>query len=135
MKTLEVRTPRRECFVEVTAEVTESLRRSGAGDGVCHVFVSHTTAGITINENADPAVTEDVLAFLSEAVPRGRPYRHGEGNSDAHIKASLMGSSVQIPVSDGRLVLGTWQGIYLAEFDGPRSRKIHVTLLPASPSD
>jgi secondary thiamine-phosphate synthase enzyme len=126
---LPVKTPRRECFVDVTAAVARCVQGSGIVDGLCHVFVTHTTAGVTINENADPAVTEDILAFLADAVPRGRPYRHAEGNSDAHIKASLLGSSVFVPVSQGRLALGTWQGIYFAEFDGPRARELRVTLL------
>jgi secondary thiamine-phosphate synthase enzyme len=126
METFEVKTPTRECFVDITSRVTGALEGSGVRDGLCVVFVPHTTAGITINENADPDVSRDIIAFLGEEVPRSWPYRHAEGNSDAHIKASLIGSSVQIPVAQGRLALGTWQGIYLAEFDGARSRKVHV---------
>ena len=131
METLDIRTPDRECLIDITSQVVRIVDRWAAEEGICHVFVPHTTAGVTINENADPDVCRDVLTFLTDAVPRNRPYRHVEGNSDAHIKASLMGSSVQVPVSGGRLVLGTWQGIYLAEFDGPRIRKVSVVLLKA----
>lgn len=126
METFEVKTPSRECFVDITPKVAKALAVSGVSDGLCVVFVPHTTAGVTINENADPDVSRDVVAFLGEAVPRSWPYRHAEGNSDAHIKSSLMGSSVQIPVAGGRLALGTWQAVYLAEFDGARTRKVHV---------
>jgi secondary thiamine-phosphate synthase enzyme len=129
METLEVRSPKRGCLVEITRDVARALERSGRTEGICHVFVPHTTAGITMNENADPAVQEDILSHLAEMVPESRAYLHGEGNSDAHIKASLMGSSVQVPFSKGRLSLGTWQGIYLAEFDGPRTRKVQVVFL------
>ncbi len=126
METLTVKTTRRECLVDITAAVAEVVRRRGGG--LCTVFVPHTTAGVTINENADPDVAADLLHHLSELVPRNRPYRHTEGNSDAHIKATLVGSSVQVPVVGGRLALGTWQGIFLAEFDGPRTRKVQVVL-------
>ncbi|WP_025324459.1 secondary thiamine-phosphate synthase enzyme YjbQ [Deferrisoma camini] len=124
MHTLSVKTPRRECFVDITREVARAVE--GTDAVLCTVFVPHTTAGVTINENADPDVAADLLAHLAELVPRNGPYRHAEGNSDAHVKATLVGSSVQVPVAGGRLVLGTWQGIYLAEFDGPRTRKVHV---------
>jgi secondary thiamine-phosphate synthase enzyme len=126
VETFQVRTPRRECFIEITEAVSGAVANAGAREGLCTVFVPHTTAGVTINENADPDVERDIIAFLSESVPRNWPYRHREGNSDAHIKASLMGSSVQVPVASGRLVLGTWQGIYFAEFDGPRHRSVHI---------
>ncbi len=94
---------------------------------MCTIYVPHTTAGVTINENADPDVRQDMLLALNSLVPDSLPYRHAEGNSPAHVKASLMGSSVQVIIQEGRLVLGTWQGIYLCEFDGPRRRRVFVT--------
>jgi secondary thiamine-phosphate synthase enzyme len=122
---LSVSTRSREQLVDVTAEVSRALHQSGVRDGVVTVFVPHTTAAVTINENADPSVGADILKGLSELVPHGAPhYRHAEGNSDAHIKASLVGPSVQVLVENGEVVLGTWQGIYFCEFDGPRSRKL-----------
>jgi secondary thiamine-phosphate synthase enzyme len=128
MYTFEVRTPQRECLTDITDQIQGALGKAAAQTGLCTVFVPHTTAAVTINENADPDVGRDILAFLSELVPRSWPYRHREGNSDAHIKASLLGASVQIPIRAGRLVLGTWQGVYFAEFDGPRTRSVHVVV-------
>jgi len=129
MKELTVRTSRRDEFVDITAEVQQIVAASGIKDGVCTVFVPHTTAGITINENADPDVVADILHALDKAVPWTSPhYRHSEGNTAAHIKASMMGSSVQILVKNGRLQFGTWQAIYFCEFDGPRARKAWVTV-------
>ncbi len=125
MKQLELSTPR-EGFVNITAEVMTAVRESGVRAGFCQVFVPHTTAGVTINENADPDVVTDMLRGLNAMVP-DLPYRHREGNSPAHIKASIMGASVTIPISDGVLFLGTWQGIYLCEFDGPRRRTVCVS--------
>ena len=127
MWTLEVRTTERTAFVDVTRQVADLVR--GAGDGAVVVFVPHTTAGVTINEDADPSVRTDLEMALDRMVPGDLPFRHAEGNSDAHAKASLMGSSVTVPVVDGALQLGTWQGIYFAEFDGPRRRRVFVTLL------
>lgn len=126
MKTIQVKTPRRECFVDITNEVEREASESKVKNGLCTVFIPHTTAGVTINENADPDVCRDMLAFLADAIPRDWPFRHSEGNSDAHLKASFMGFSVQIPIEDGKLALGTWQGIYLSEFDGPRTRKASI---------
>jgi len=126
--TFEIRTPSRECLVEITSHVADFVRQGGIAEGLCTVFVPHTTAGVTINENADPDVRRDMVAFLAELVPARWPFRHGEGNSDAHIKATLVGSSVQMPLTRGKLTLGTWQGIFLAEFDGARTRKIHVVV-------
>ncbi len=124
-----VRTRQRCELIDVTREVAEAVRSSGVGEGREFVFVPHTTAAVTINENADPDVQHDVLLTLAELIPQDRRgYRHGEGNSDAHVKASLLGSSETILVQDGRLVLGTWQGIYFAEFDGPRTRQMHVAV-------
>ncbi|MBN2584746.1 MAG: YjbQ family protein [Planctomycetes bacterium] len=128
MQTFPVRTARREQMIDITEQVAAAIR-GGAEEGICQVFVPHTTAGVTINENADPSVVADILAKTSRMVPRDEGYTHAEGNSDAHIKASLFGFSVMIPVSGGRLVLGTWQGIYFCEFDGPRTRTVHVQLL------
>ncbi len=124
--TLSVRTRARSEMIDITSRVEEELRRSGLRDGVCFVFIPHTTAGVTINENADPSVMADIQASLDRLVPWEGPYSHLEGNSAAHIKGSLVGSSVTVLVESGRLKLGTWQGIFLCEFDGPRSRKVHV---------
>jgi secondary thiamine-phosphate synthase enzyme len=114
-------------------DITDEVRRAVAGQEgkVAHVFCLHTTCGLTINENADPDVMRDVMDHLSAVVPEDQGFRHSEGNSDAHIKASLMGYSVMVPMDRGKLVLGTWQGIYLMEFDGPRERKIVVTSIGA----
>lgn len=118
-------------LTEITGEVRRLLRESGLTEGLCHVFVPHTTAGVTINEAADPAVHQDILMELNKVVPFSDGYRHGEGNSAAHIKATLVGSSVVIPVTDGALALGTWQGVYFCEFDGPRRREVFVSFLKA----
>jgi secondary thiamine-phosphate synthase enzyme len=126
MKNFSLTTHQRTEFVDITAEVAKAVAAMGVKDGVVTVFVPHTTAGITINENADPDVTADMAAALDRMVPWSAGYRHGEGNSAAHVKASLMGSSVRVIVSGGRLQLGTWQAIYFCEFDGPRSRKVLV---------
>jgi secondary thiamine-phosphate synthase enzyme len=129
---LHVQTKAAHELVDVTSEVQEALRRSGVTDGILVAFVPHTTAGITIQENADPDVRTDLLLALENAVPH-RPargaYRHAEGNSDAHVKASLVGSSVTIVVQRGDLLLGTWQGVYLCEFDGPRTRTLHLKVI------
>ncbi len=121
-----VSTKQQAHFVEITSQVQKAVDEAGIQDGAVIVFVPHTTAGITINENADPSVQRDILNHLDKMVPQSGDYRHSEGNSPAHIKASLMGSSVTVLVSDGRLALGTWQGIYFCEFDGPRNRQVWV---------
>jgi secondary thiamine-phosphate synthase enzyme len=127
MKTLDVKTSRRTEFVEVTAEVRRIVRECGLRDGVVVVYCPHTTAAATIQENADPDVVHDILLWLNQHIPKDLPgFRHAEGNSDSHIKTSLVGPSVMVIVADGDLVLGTWQGIYFCEFDGPRSRKLHA---------
>jgi secondary thiamine-phosphate synthase enzyme len=126
MKTFSVNTHQRTEFVDITAEVAKAVIAMGLKDGVITVFVPHTTAGITINENADPDVVADMAVALDRMAPWSAGYRHTEGNSAAHVKASLMGSSVRVIVSGGRLQLGTWQAIYFCEFDGPRSRKVFV---------
>ncbi len=130
MKSITLRTGRRCEFVDITADVQKAVQECGLSEGLAMVFVPHTTAGVTINENADPSVVSDLLETLEGLVPQDGNYRHSEGNSDAHCKASLMGSSVSVAVQANRLVLGTWQGIYFCEFDGPRSRKFQVLVLP-----
>ena len=130
METLKVSTSGRTDLKDITAEVASVVGRSGLDEGACIVYVPHTTAGVTINENADPAVRDDIASTLEHMVPWKGHYLHSEGNSAAHLKATLVGFSVTIPVSSGRLVLGTWQGIYFCEFDGPRTRSVHVLLLP-----
>ena len=114
-------------FVDITGEVAKAVSALGVKDGVVTVFVPHTTAGITINENADPDVTADMAVALDRMVPWKANYRHGEGNSAAHVKASLMGSSVRVIIEGGQLQLGTWQAIYFCEFDGPRTREVWVS--------
>jgi secondary thiamine-phosphate synthase enzyme len=131
VSTFEVRTDRRVVLVDVTAQVQSAVADSDATDGAVLVYVPHTTAGVTINEAADPSVRADIDVALDRLVPADLPFRHLEGNSDAHVKASLMGSSVTVPLAGGRLQLGTWQGIYFAEFDGPRRRRVLVTVLAA----
>lgn len=126
---LDVRTNAREQLVDVTAEVSRVVAGSGVSEGVVVVFCPHTTAGVTINEHADPDVVRDILAWLADTCPQRGAWRHVEGNSDGHVKAALVGSSVMIPVSDGRLQLGTWQGVFFCEFDGPRSRHLEVRVL------
>jgi secondary thiamine-phosphate synthase enzyme len=126
MKTLNVTTRRRTEFIDITEGVRRTIAELGVRDGVVTVFVPHTTAGVTLNENADPDVTADLEAALDRAVPWLAGYRHGEGNSAAHAKASLVGSSVQVIVDGGALRLGTWQAIYFCEFDGPRNRAVWV---------
>jgi secondary thiamine-phosphate synthase enzyme len=131
---LEFATSRRAELVDITGRVAEALRSAGVGAGLLHVFCPHTTAGVTIQENADPDVGRDLLLALENAVPErasGGSYRHAEGNSDAHVKACLVGSSQLVPVARGAMVLGTWQGIFLCEFDGPRRRQVQLTFIPA----
>lgn len=129
---LAVRTTRHTEFVEITGDVQRVVEESSVREGVCTVFVPHTTAGITINENADPDVVADMIYALEKAAPwKDSQYRHGEGNAAAHVKSSLMGHSVHVFVRDGKLQFGTWQGIFFCEFDGPRSRKVWVTVQPA----
>ena len=126
---LTVSTHQRTEFIEITHETQKAIDASGISDGICMLYVPHTTAGITINENADPTVKSDILSVLNAIVPWEAGYRHAEGNSPAHIKASLMGASQLVAVQNGRLVLGTWQGIFFCEFDGPRTRHIHLHII------
>lgn len=129
MEWLSVGTDQRCCFVDITSRVQDAVNALGIADGAVHVFVTHTTAGVTINESADPAVPRDILGRLEALAPHQAGYHHAEGNSDAHIKTLLTGSSVIVPVDKGRLVLGTWQAIFFTEYDGPRSRKVCVHAL------
>lgn len=118
-------------FENITARVKRCLADSGVEEGICLVYIPHTTCGVTINEAADPDVEKDILMELNRIVPFDDGYAHGEGNSAAHIKSSMMGSSVTVPIHEGRLMLGTWQGVFLTEFDGPRNRSVFVQILPA----
>jgi secondary thiamine-phosphate synthase enzyme len=125
----DVRTHDRDEMIDITSQVAAAVKRSGVSSGTATVYVPHTTAGVTINENADPAVVHDILAALDAAVPwRQGFYRHAEGNSAAHVKSSLVGCSRSIPFADGRLTLGTWQAVFFCEFDGPRTRRCIVTV-------
>jgi secondary thiamine-phosphate synthase enzyme len=134
LKRLEVKTSDRVQLVDITSHIKAVLKSEEVTTGAVIVYVPHTTCGVTINENADPAVKEDILATLDRMVPLQGDYRHLEGNSAAHIKSSLMGMSVTIIVESGALVLGTWQGIFLAEFDGPRKRSVLLKIIPEKQS-
>ena len=126
--TLNVKTGSRTEMKDITSGVQKEMSKTGFTDGICTVYVPHTTAGITINEGADPAVCHDIINKLNDLVPHNAGYRHMEGNADSHIKASMMGSSVSVLVENGRLVLGTWQKIFFCEFDGPRSRRVYIKI-------
>ena len=123
---IDIKTSGRSQFIDITSKIEQAVIESGVSNGICTIFVPHTTAGVTINENADPSVVSDIINTLNKLVPRDAGYTHSEGNADSHVKASLMGSSVQVIVKNGSLVLGTWQGVYFCEFDGPRNRQILV---------
>jgi len=125
-----LRTSARTELINITPELAKIAKQSGLQEGALLVFVPHTTAGITINENADPDVCADLIGELARLAPPRGSFRHSEGNSDSHVKASLMGSSVLVPVGDGQLALGTWQGVFFCEFDGPRNRRVLVSVLP-----
>ena len=124
-----IRTTRREELVDVTRVVAEAVSASGVDSGIAVVSSPHTTAGILVNENADPNVATDLISGLASLAPESGGWRHAEGNSDAHIKTALVGTSAILPIEDGRLALGTWQAVYFAEFDGPRSRHLHVSVV------
>jgi secondary thiamine-phosphate synthase enzyme len=126
-----VRTNSRFEMLDITGQVRDLLKESRIKSGICHVFIPHTTAAITINENADPDVPRDIIMGLDRLVPLNGNYRHREGNAAAHIKSSLIGVSEAILIENGELILGTWQSIFFCEFDGPRSRKVFVKLIPA----
>ena len=135
MYRLSIRTGGKVDFQDITGTVRDTISSSGVKSGVCHVFVPHTTAGVTINEHADPSVVQDIMAQLDKMVPQHNRYRHLEGNSPAHIKASLVGSSQTLFVEDGKPVLGTWQGVFFCEFDGPRNRSLLIKIVPDGASD
>lgn len=129
MHSIQIRTNAREAMLDITPRLEELLAAQGTASGIMAVYTPHTTTGLTINEGADPDVCRDILAHLRTMVPQLPGFRHAEGNSDAHIKATLFGSSVQIIIDDGRLLLGTWQRVFLGEFDGPRTRTLLVKIL------
>lgn len=124
-----VKTNKAQEFIDITDIINNEIKRNNVQEGLAVVFVPHTTAGVTINENADPDVVSDILSSLNKAFPVNGDYRHYEGNSHAHIKASLMGSSCTIIIENGKLKLGTWQGVYFCEFDGPRNRKVYIKII------
>jgi secondary thiamine-phosphate synthase enzyme len=129
MERFSVSTRRRNQFVDITHSVAEVVARSGVAEGACLIYTPHTTCGLTINENADPDVPADIIGHLATIVPQRPDFRHGEGNADSHIKSSLFGCSQLVPISGGRLALGTWQGIFLCEADGARTRSVFVQIL------
>lgn len=130
MKKFDISTSSKEAFIDITSKVEEEVRKARIEAGICLVYVPHTTAAVTINENADPTVRQDLMMALGKAVPDSLPYAHAEGNSSAHVKASLVGSSVTVIIEAGRLALGTWQGIFFCEFDGPRRRQVYLKIIP-----
>lgn len=132
MLQLTVKTHNRTEMIDITADIQSALRRKQFEDGLCMIYIPHTTAAVTINESADPSVKADIVMVLNQIVPWQADYKHLEGNSPAHIKASLMGASQMVAVAQGHLQLGTWQGIFFCEFDGPRTRKVQITLLPGA---
>ena len=129
--TFKVRSSTQNEFIDITHFVQEAAQKTGVEDGICIIYIPHTTAAVTINENADPSVPQDIVMELNKVVPVEDRYHHLEGNSAAHIKASLLGCSQTVLVESGKLVLGTWQGIFFCEFDGPRNRKVHVKVMKA----
>lgn len=128
MEKTTVRTTKRKEFLEITGIVDGMVRKTGIKNGICHIYVPHTTCGLTINENADPSVKADIISKLEQLVPENDRYTHSEGNSDAHIKSGILGHSVSVFIEEGTLLLGTWQGIFLCEFDGPRTRQIWLKI-------
>jgi len=127
--TLSVKSTNRTQLIDITSQIQNAVRSSGISEGLCMLYVPHTTAAITINESADPSVASDIMMVLNEVIPWKADYRHLEGNSPAHIKSTLVGASEVIAIENGSLVLGTWQGIFFCEFDGPRTRKVHMRLM------
>ena len=129
LKEIAVQTNTQTQIIDITAQIQKVVRESGISEGLCCVFIPHTTAGVTINENADPSVKYDIIMELNKVIPLNDHYRHLEGNSTAHIKASIIGSSVNVPVENNNLLLGTWQGVCFCEFDGPRQRSVYVKIV------
>lgn len=129
IKTLTIKSRARTELIDITAEVRRTVRESGVRDGICYLYVPHTTAGVTINEGADPSVVRDIVATLNKLIPFEGDYHHAEGNSAAHVKSSLMGVSAMLPVEDGEPFLGTWQAVFFGEFDGPRTRKVVIKVV------
>ena len=129
MQTFQVKTSSHTEMIDITRSVQEAVKKSNVEDGICMIFVPHTTAAVTINENADPSVSHDILMELNKIVPFEDHYRHTEGNSPAHIKASLVGPSLTVLIESGKIILGTWQGIFFCEFDGPRNRKVYIKVI------
>ena len=129
IKILNIKTSHRVELVDITAKVNSLISESGIKDGICCLFTPHTTAGVTINENADPSVRVDIAYKLNSLIPAHDHYTHTEGNADSHIKSSIIGSNINLIIDSGKLILGTWQGIFFCEFDGPRSRKLYVKLM------
>ncbi|MDQ1278033.1 MAG: hypothetical protein QG555_1075 [Thermodesulfobacteriota bacterium] len=132
MKSFSIKTSARFEMIDITRQIHDIIREARIESGICHVFVPHTTAAVTINENADPDVPKDIISILDRLIPRHGPYRHGEGNSAAHVKASLLGASETVLIEGGQPVLGTWQSIFFCEFDGPRTRKVFVKVIVGS---
>ncbi len=129
LRTIRIKSEKTVEFIDIRRDIEARIEYIGIDDGICYLFVQHTTAGVTVNESADPSVVEDLCNWLDRSVPSDLPYLHVEGNSSAHIKAALIGTSVAVPVKNGELNLGRWQGVFLAEFDGPRTRQIQVQLI------
>ncbi|MHB1347654.1 MAG: secondary thiamine-phosphate synthase enzyme YjbQ [Candidatus Humimicrobiaceae bacterium] len=129
MEVLSIKTFQRVEFLNMTTEIEKLVQKSEVPEGICFLFVPHTTAGLTVNENADPSVKSDIAIKINKMIPYKDEYTHGEGNSDAHLKSSLFGPSLSLIISGGKLVLGTWQGVYFCEFDGPRSRNLYIKIL------
>ena len=130
--TLQVHTQKHTQFVDITRDINEKIAEAKVQNGICYIYVPHTTAGITINENADPSVTHDIIKQLDSMAPWENGYTHTEGNSAAHIKASLLGNSCYVIISKGRLLLGTWQAVFFCEFDGPRNRRVYIKIQSGS---
>ncbi len=129
---INVKSRKRNELIDITSEISSEMKDAGMTDGICYVYVPHTTAGVTINEGADPSVKSDILLTLSKLIPHVTDYyKHMEGNSDAHTKSSLVGVSLFVPVEDGKMILGTWQSIYFCEFDGPRHRRVALQFVPS----
>ncbi len=129
IQTFKVKTSKQTEFIDITRSVQEEVKKTGVEEGICFIFIPHTTAAVTINENADPSVSQDIVMELNKVIPFQDRYLHAEGNSSAHIKASLVGSSQTVFVESGKLALGTWQGIFFCEFDGPRTRNVYVKVI------